>query len=78
MTPPTRSIPPERRQSAADAGLYNLSHSSSWSPGTIVLGLGYPTTPTNGTAAMLVADVDGIKPAHPFEAGTTSRAVPNR
>lgn len=31
-------------------------------PGTIVLGLGYPTLqPLNGTAALAIADVDGVK-----------------
>jgi hypothetical protein len=44
-------------------GIYNLEASIQVTrPGTIVLGLGYPTLiPTGGTPAMQVADVDGVR-----------------
>ena len=43
-------------------------------PGTIVLGLGYPTLqPLNGTAALTIADVDGVKAGGILiEAGATN------
>jgi hypothetical protein len=44
-------------------GIYHLESSIQVSrPDTVVLGLGFPTLiPDNGTAAMTVADVDGVK-----------------
>jgi hypothetical protein len=44
-------------------GIYHLEDAIKVTrPGTIVLGLGYPTLqPTNGTAALRLRDVDGIK-----------------
>jgi len=44
-------------------GIYHLETSLRVArPDTIVLGLGYPTLqPTNGTPALVVADVDGVK-----------------
>jgi len=44
-------------------GIYHLEHSIRVErPGTVVLGLGYPTLqPTNGTPALVVSDVDGVK-----------------
>jgi hypothetical protein len=46
-------------------------------PGTIVLGIGYPSlTPVNGNAAMKVADVDGVKIAgFLFEANAQNSPV---
>jgi hypothetical protein len=44
-------------------GLYRLDDSLKVTrPGTVILGLGYPTlTPTRGTPALAIADVDGVK-----------------
>jgi len=44
-------------------GIYYLEDSVRVTqPGTVVLGLGYPTLqPTNGTAALAISDVDGVK-----------------
>lgn len=44
-------------------GHYNLDNTIMVTrPGTIVLGIGYPTlAPTNGTVCMKVSDVDGVK-----------------
>jgi hypothetical protein len=46
-------------------GHYNLESAVQVTrPGTIVLGIGYPTlSPTNGNVAMKVSDVDGVKVA---------------
>jgi len=46
-------------------------------PGTVVLGLGYPTLqPQNGTPAMVVSDVDGVKLGGIlFDAGTANSPV---
>ncbi len=56
-------------------GVYNLTNSIVvTNPDTIVFGLGYPTlVPTNGNAAMIIADVNGVKVAGIiFDAGTVS------
>ena len=44
-------------------GIYHLENSLHVSqPGTIILGLGYPTlVPDHGTAAMTIADIDGVQ-----------------
>lgn len=44
-------------------GIYHLESSIKFArPGTVVLGLGYPTlVPDKGTAAIEIADVDGVK-----------------
>ncbi len=44
-------------------GIYNLDKSILVTrPNTVILGLGYPTlVPDNGTTAMLISDVDGVK-----------------
>jgi hypothetical protein len=55
-------------------GIYYLTNSIMIThPGTIVLGIGYPTLiPTNGNPAMVISDVDGVKVAGIiFDAGTT-------
>jgi hypothetical protein len=59
-------------------GIYHLENSLRVSrPDTIVLGLGYPTlVPDNGTPAMVIADVDGVKVGGIlFEAGPTNSAT---
>ncbi len=56
-------------------GVYNLTNSIVvTNPGTIVLGLGYPTlAPANGNAAMIVSDVAGVTVAGIiFDAGSMS------
>lgn len=56
-------------------GVYPLESSLRVSrPGTVVLGLGYATLrPENGTSALMIADVDGVKVGGLlFEAGTTN------
>ena len=53
-------------------GIYHLESSIHISrPGTIVLGLGYPTlVPDKGTPAMVISDVDGVETGgFLFEAG---------
>ncbi len=45
-------------------------------PGTVVLGLGYPTLQVNGTPALVIADVDGVKVGGVLlEAGATNSAT---
>ena len=46
-------------------GMYNLTNTITVThPGTIVIGLGYPTlAPTKGIPAMTISDVDGVKVA---------------
>jgi hypothetical protein len=59
-------------------GIYHLENSIQISrPDTVVLGLGYPTlVPEQGTPAMEVADVDGVKVGGIlFEAGTNNSAT---
>jgi len=59
-------------------GIYHLASSLHVSrPDTVVLGLGYPTlVPDNGTPAMTVADVDGVKVGGIlFDAGTSNSAT---
>ena len=59
-------------------GIYHLETSLQVSrPGTIVLGLGYPTlVPDRGTPAMKVSDVDGVKVGGIlFEAGASNSAT---
>ena len=59
-------------------GNYNLESAIQVTrPGTVVLGIGYPSLiPTNGNAAMKVSDVDGIKVAgFLFEASTQNSPV---
>jgi hypothetical protein len=59
-------------------GIYHLESSIQISrPDTVVLGLGYPTlVPDQGTPAMEVSDVDGVKIGGIlFEAGTTNSAT---
>jgi hypothetical protein len=59
-------------------GIYHLENSLRISrPDTIALGLGYPTlVPDNGTPAMVIADVDGVKVGGIlFEAGATNSAT---
>ncbi|HXI84375.1 MAG TPA: coagulation factor 5/8 type domain-containing protein [Verrucomicrobiae bacterium] len=56
-------------------GIYHLESSLQISrPGTVVLGLGFPTlVPDRGTAAMTTADVDGVKVGGIlFEAGASN------
>jgi hypothetical protein len=56
-------------------GVYHLENSLRISrPDTVALGLGYPTlTPDNGTPAMMIADVAGVKVGGIlFEAGPTN------
>ncbi|MGA2541674.1 MAG: coagulation factor 5/8 type domain-containing protein [Verrucomicrobiota bacterium] len=56
-------------------GIYHLENSLRISrPDTIALGLGYPTlVPDNGTPAMVISDVDGVKVGGIlFEAGATN------
>jgi hypothetical protein len=56
-------------------GVYHLESSIRVTrPGTVVLGLGYPTLqPQNGSPAMVVSDVDGVKVGGIlFEAGETN------
>ena len=56
-------------------GIYHLENSLQVSrPDTVVLGLGFPTlVPDQGTPAMVVSDVDGVKVGGVlFEAGTTN------
>ncbi len=56
-------------------GIYFLTNSILvTNPDTIVLGLGYPTlVPSNGHAAMVISDVDGVKVSGiMFDAGTTA------
>jgi hypothetical protein len=56
-------------------GVYNLTNSIVvTNPDTVVFGLGYPTlVPTNGNAAMIISDVNGVKVAGIiFDAGTVS------
>ena len=52
----------QRGESAIDPGIYKLTEALRITrPNTVVLGLGFATLqPTNGTAAMTTADVDGI------------------
>jgi len=59
-------------------GIYHLETSIRISrPGTVVLGLGYPTlVPDKGTPAMAIADVDGVKVGGIlFDAAATSSAT---
>lgn len=59
-------------------GLYHLASPLHVArPGTVVLGLGYPTlTPDKGTPAMIVDDVDGVKIGGVlFEAGAAASAT---
>jgi hypothetical protein len=59
-------------------GIYHLADSLRLSrPDTVVLGLGYPTlVPDNGTPAMVIADVDGVKVGGIlFEAGASNSAT---
>ena len=59
-------------------GIYHLENSIQISrPDTVVLGLGYPTlVPEQGTPAMEVSDVDGVKVGGIlFEAGTNQSAT---
>ncbi len=59
-------------------GLYHLEGSILvHRPGTVVLGLGYPTLqPVNGSPALVIADVDGVKVGGILiEAGTTNSAT---
>ncbi|MEU4826831.1 discoidin domain-containing protein [Actinomadura sp. NPDC023710] len=59
-------------------GVYHLGQTINVTrPGTVVLGIGYPTlVPDNGVAAMSVADVDGVKLAGIlFDAGTAESPV---
>jgi hypothetical protein len=59
-------------------GVYHLGQTINVTrPGTVVLGIGYPTlVPDNGVAAMSVADVDGVKLAGMlFDAGTAESPV---
>jgi hypothetical protein len=59
-------------------GVYNIDKTINVTrPGTIVLGLGFPTLiPQNGVVPMKVADVDGVRVASLlFDAGTTNSPV---
>ena len=59
-------------------GIYHLENSIQISrPDTVVLGLGYPTlVPDQGTPAMVVSDVDGVKVGGIlFQAGTNNSAT---
>jgi hypothetical protein len=59
-------------------GIYHLDSSIRVTrPGTVVLGLGYPTlVPDKGTAAMEIADVDGVKVGGVlFEAGAANSST---
>ena len=56
-------------------GIYHLESSIQISrPDTVVLGLGFPTLiPDNGTAALTIADIDGVKVGGIlFKAGTSN------
>jgi hypothetical protein len=59
-------------------GIYHLENSVRITrPDTVALGLGFPTlVPDNGTPAMFIADVDGVKVGGIlFEAGATNSAT---
>jgi hypothetical protein len=68
----------QRKHLLFTPGIYHLESSILVSrPGTVVLGLGYPTlVPEKGTPAMSIADVDGVKVGGIlYEAGTVNSAT---